>query len=144
MQQLLPSFRRALLYPANLQAFYRPGIMATFASSFHINPASGLSQATQSTPCLWLGPAFSVLTTLINLLAKAESNKYLLFRHTVLSTDRDDYYDRNGMRQLEERCLGLLSIIQSEAETMVPDDKSRLCSGAQRLVARRCCCMKGS
>ncbi|KAG2028269.1 hypothetical protein BDR03DRAFT_1030201, partial [Suillus americanus] len=108
--------------------------MATFASSFHINPASALSQATQSTPFSWLGPAFGALTTLINLLAKAESNKYLPFRHTVLSTDRDDYYDRNGMRQLEERCISLLTIIQNEGETMAPDDKTRLCSGAQSTI----------
>lgn len=89
--------------------------MATFASSFHINPASALSQATQSTPFSWLGPAFGALTTLINLLAKAESNK-------------------NGMRQLEERCISLLTIIQNEGETMAPDDKTRLCSGAQSTI----------
>lgn len=90
--------------------------MESVASSrFHINPASALSQATQSTPCTWLGPAFGALITLINLLAKAESNK-------------------NGMRQLEERCLSFLTIIQNEGETMLPDDKTRLCSGAQSTI----------
>lgn len=89
--------------------------MQAFASSFHINPASALSQATQSTPFPWLGPAFGALTILINLLAKAESNK-------------------NGMRQLEERCLSLLTIIQSEGETMAPSDKARLCSDAQSTI----------
>lgn len=89
--------------------------MATFASSFLINPASALCQAIQSTPCPWIDPAFSVLTILIDLLAKAESNK-------------------NGMRQLEERCFALLAIIQNEGEGMVPDDKARLCSGAQGTI----------
>ncbi|KAG2155148.1 kinase-like domain-containing protein [Suillus bovinus] len=89
--------------------------MPTFASSFHINPASALSQATQSTPAPWLGPAFGVLVTLINLLAKAESNK-------------------NGMRQLEERGLSLLAIIKNEGETMAPDDQNRLCSGAKSTI----------
>ncbi|KAG2156432.1 kinase-like domain-containing protein [Suillus clintonianus] len=86
--------------------------MATFASSFHINAASPLSQATQATPLTWLAPAFSVLTILINLLAKAESN-------------------RNGMRQLEERCLGFLTVIKSEGEIMAADEKIRLSSSAQ-------------
>lgn len=112
-----------------------PGIM-------DINPA--LSQATQSTPCPWLGPAFGFLTPLINLSANAGANKYLPFRHVVLSTDRNGYYDRNCMRQLEERCRSLLDIIQSEGETMTPDDKTKLCSAARRLVARRYCCLKGS
>lgn len=118
--------------------------MATFASSFHINPASALSQATQSTPAPWLGPAFGALTTLINLLAKAESNRYLLFCCAVLPTDHDDCCDRNGIRQLEERCLSFLAIIKNEGESMAPDDQTTLCSGAQRLVARRCYCLKGS
>ncbi|KAG1735038.1 kinase-like domain-containing protein [Suillus lakei] len=89
--------------------------MATFASSFHINPASSLSQATQSTPLPWLGAAFGTLTTLVNLLARAESNK-------------------NGMRQLEERCLSFLAIIKSEGDTMTPDDKNKLCSSAQSTI----------
>ncbi|KAG1868126.1 kinase-like domain-containing protein [Suillus tomentosus] len=89
--------------------------MATFSSSFHINPASALSQATQSTPAPWLGPAFGALTTLINLLAKAESN-------------------RNGIRQLEERCLSFLAIIKNEGESMAPNDQTTLCSGAQSTI----------
>lgn len=76
---------------------------------------SALSQATQSTPCPWLGPAFGFLIPLINLLTKAGSNK-------------------NCMRQLEERCRSLLDIIQSEGETMTPDDKTRLCSAARRTI----------
>lgn len=38
------------------------------------------------------------------------------------------------MRLLEERCLSFLSIIGSEGEAMAPDEKTRLCSGAQGLV----------
>lgn len=78
---------------------------------------SALSQATQSTPCPWLGPAFGFLTPLINLLTKAGSNK-------------------NCMRQLEERCRSLLDTIQSEGETITPDDKTRLCSAARRTIQR--------
>ncbi|KAG0703840.1 kinase-like domain-containing protein [Suillus ampliporus] len=89
--------------------------MATFTSSFHINPASALSQATQSTPLSWLGPAFSALSTLINILARAESNK-------------------NSMQLLEERCLSFLTIIKSEGEAMAPDEQTRLCSSAQSTI----------
>ncbi|KAG1752409.1 kinase-like domain-containing protein [Suillus paluster] len=89
--------------------------MATYTSSFHLNPASGLSQALQSTPLPWLAPAFNALSTLINILARAESNK-------------------NGMRLLEERCLSFLAIIKSEGEAMAPDEKTRICLSAQSTI----------
>lgn len=38
------------------------------------------------------------------------------------------------MHLLEERCLSFLVVIQNEGEAMAPDERARLCSGAQRLV----------
>jgi len=102
-----------------------------------INSGSALFQALQSTPLPWLAPASGVLITLINILAKSESNKYLTLLDTSssrLTSMRFIANDRNGMRLLEERCLSFLAIIQSEGEAMAPEEKVKLCSRAQRLV----------
>lgn len=78
------SDRSLAAYNAQLHNYQPNDQYIRFMNAFHINSGSGLSQATQSTSLPWMGPASSVLITLINMLAKSESNKYLAFLHTVL------------------------------------------------------------
>ncbi|OJA14098.1 hypothetical protein AZE42_10008 [Rhizopogon vesiculosus] len=71
--------------------------------------------AAQFAPVPWLGAATGVLAALINMFAKAEANK-------------------NGIVQLQDRCLSLMVVICNEGQHFPQDQQIRLCSGVQHTL----------
>lgn len=99
--------------------------MASIAAQSLIGAAQ---VAAQFAPVPWLGAATGVVVALVNMFAKAESNKYVLSSiiHGVPIAQH-----RYGIIQLQDRCLSLMVIIQNEGQHLPEDQQKRLCSGAQ-------------
>ncbi|KAH0839670.1 hypothetical protein J3R83DRAFT_591 [Lanmaoa asiatica] len=68
--------------------------------------------AAQFTPVPWLAPTIALLNTLISMIRQANANK-------------------NALKQLQDRCLSFLVIVQQKGDGAPPQEQQRLAAGVQ-------------
>ena len=86
----------------------------------------------QFTPVPWLAPAIGLVNTLISMFRQAHANKWAT-SHLLFSRSLTPF--RYALKQLQDRCISFLVVVQKKGEGVPPPEQQRLVAGVQRFFS---------